>query len=123
MAYGLLLVSKPRFGEVTNEGPYPDWETVLGKLKLYEEIVAQKVLPLSESKITSIKVFGLPFEFWRKNGNLYWRIKWQPFYSFLNSWKNQLRIHEGFIVQTKDSEGIFITTLGSINDYLIRLIW
>ncbi|GEM_PF-1455887 len=28
--------------------------------------------------ITSIKVFGLPFEFWRKNKTLYWRIRRQP---------------------------------------------
>jgi len=117
------VISKPFHGEVTKEGPYQSLDQALEKLKLYEKVLALKTIPLSEDKITLIKIFGLPFEFWKKSNNLYWRIKWRTFKVFLDKWKKHLPNYKGFIIQQKTSEGIFITAIASVNGYLIKIIW
>jgi len=118
-----LVVSRPIHGEVSEEGPFSDWKAALNTLKLYEKVEAQRLIPLYDHKVVSIKVFGLPFEFWIRGNRLFWRINWPPFKSILERLSKRIEIYKGFTVWTKEREGIFITSLGSVEDFLVRLIW
>ena len=118
-----MVVSRPIYGEVSEEGPFSDWKEALNTLKLYEKVEAQRLIPLYDHKVVSIKVFGLPFEFWIRGNRLFWRINWSPFKVFLERLSKRIEIYKGFTVWTKEREGIFITSLGSVEDFLVRLIW